>query len=66
MIKPILVSSVLVAVLACALAALAADADVTFHKDIEPILQRNCKTGCPAVNQGSTPRLSYCTGCRGT
>jgi hypothetical protein len=43
MIKPILVASVLVTALACAGLAFA-ESDVTFHKDIEPILQRNCQT----------------------
>jgi hypothetical protein len=44
MIKPLRVASALVATMACAGLALAAESDVTFHKDIEPILQRNCQT----------------------
>jgi hypothetical protein len=44
MIKRLLTSAVLVAVVACASLTLAADSQVTFHKDIEPILQRNCQT----------------------
>jgi len=44
MIKPVLVAPVFVAVVACVGMALAAESDVTFHKDIEPILQRNCQT----------------------
>ena len=44
MIKPLAIAAVLIAFVASAGVALAADADVTFHKDIEPILQRNCQT----------------------
>ena len=44
MIKTLLVAAALVATLACAGMVLAAESDVTFHKDIEPILQRNCQT----------------------
>jgi hypothetical protein len=44
MIKPLRVASALVASMACAGLALAAESEVTFHKDIEPILQRNCQT----------------------
>jgi hypothetical protein len=50
MIKPLLVAPVLVASMACAGLALAAESDVTFHKDIEPILQRNCQT-CHRMGQ---------------
>lgn len=39
-----MIKSVLVAALACSGVAFAADGDITFHKDIEPILQRNCQT----------------------
>jgi hypothetical protein len=44
MTKPVLVSAVLAFVLVCAGPSLAGDGDVTFHKHIEPILQRNCQT----------------------
>ena len=39
-----MIKSVLVAALVCSGVAFAADGDISFHKDIEPILQRNCQT----------------------
>jgi hypothetical protein len=43
MIKPILAAPVVVIALGCAVLTFAGG-EVTFHKDIEPILQRNCQT----------------------
>lgn len=39
-----MIKSLLAVALVCSGVAFAADGDVTFHKDIEPILQRNCQT----------------------
>ena len=48
-----------VAVLIPGVAALAADGPVTFHKDVEPILQRNCQTCHRPGQVAPMPFLTY-------